>query len=88
MVARPRQIRARQTKSEATRSRSLSGGAGYILVLFAMRLAPISHVAPIREMSLMIGLFFGAKFLGEGDMVRRITGSAIIAGGVVALALG
>jgi uncharacterized membrane protein len=62
--------------------------AGYILVLFAMRLAPISHVAPIREMSMMIGLFFGAKFLGEGDMVRRITGSAIIAGGVVALALG
>jgi hypothetical protein len=39
-------------------------------------------------MSMMIGLFFGAKFLGEGDMVRRITGSAIVAGGVVALALG
>ncbi len=62
--------------------------AGYILVLFAMRLAPISHVAPLREMSMMIGLFFGAKFLSEGDMVRRITASAIIAGGVVALALG
>jgi uncharacterized membrane protein len=61
---------------------------GYILVLFAMRLAPISHVAPLREMSMMIGLFFGAKFLSEGDMVRRILGSAIIAGGVVALALG
>jgi hypothetical protein len=39
-------------------------------------------------MSMMIGLFFGAKFLSEGDMVRRILGSAIIAGGVVALALG
>jgi uncharacterized membrane protein len=61
---------------------------GYILVLFAMRLAPISHVAPLREMSMMIGLFFGAKFLSEGDMVRRMIGSAIIAGGVVALALG
>jgi len=62
--------------------------AGYILVLFAMRLAPVSHVAPLREMSMMIGLFFGAKFLSEGDMVRRMIGSAIIAGGVVALALG
>jgi drug/metabolite transporter (DMT)-like permease len=61
---------------------------GYILVLFAMRLAPVSHVAPLREMSMMIGLFFGARFLSEGDMVRRILGSAIIAGGVVALALG
>jgi drug/metabolite transporter (DMT)-like permease len=38
---------------------------GYILVLFAMRLAPVSHVAPLREMSMMIGLFFGAKFLSE-----------------------
>jgi drug/metabolite transporter (DMT)-like permease len=62
--------------------------AGYILVLFAMRLAPVSHVAPLREMSMMIGLFFGAKFLSEGDMVRRILGSAFIAGGVAALALG
>jgi uncharacterized membrane protein len=62
--------------------------AGYILVLFAMRLAPVSHVAPLREMSMMIGLFFGAKFLSEGDMVRRIIGSAFIACGVAALALG
>jgi drug/metabolite transporter (DMT)-like permease len=62
--------------------------AGYILVLFAMRLAPISHIAPLREMSMMIGLFFGARFLSEGDMVRRILGSAFIAGGVIALALG
>ena len=44
---------------------------GYILVLFAMRLAPISHVAPMREMSMMIGLYFGARFLKEGQIVRR-----------------
>ena len=40
---------------------------GYILVLFAMRLAPVSHVAPVREMSMMIGMYFGAKFLKEGQ---------------------
>ena len=61
---------------------------GYILVLFAMRLAPISHVAPMREMSMMIGMYFGAKFLSEGNMVRRVIGSALIALGVAALALG
>jgi drug/metabolite transporter (DMT)-like permease len=61
---------------------------GYILVLFAMRLAPISHVAPVREMSMMIGMYFGAKFLKEGQIVRRILGSVLIAGGVAALALG
>lgn len=61
---------------------------GYILVLFAMRLAPVSHVAPVREMSMMIGMYFGARFLREGDVVRRVIGSAFIAGGVAALALG
>jgi drug/metabolite transporter (DMT)-like permease len=60
---------------------------GYILVLFAMRRAPISHVAPVREMSVMIGVFYGARFLREGHIVRRIIGSALIAGGVAALAL-
>jgi drug/metabolite transporter (DMT)-like permease len=61
---------------------------GYILVLFAMRLAPISHVAPVREMSMLIGMYFGARFLREGHIVRRLIGSAFIAGGVAALALG
>jgi drug/metabolite transporter (DMT)-like permease len=61
---------------------------GYTLVLFAMRLAPISHVAPVREMSMMIGMYFGARYLREGHIVRRMIGSAFIAGGVAALALG
>ncbi len=47
---------------------------GYILVLFAMRLAPISHVAPLREMSMLVGMYFGARFLSEGQIVRRIIG--------------
>jgi drug/metabolite transporter (DMT)-like permease len=61
---------------------------GYILVLFAMRLAPISRIAPMREMSMMIGMYFGARFLHEGNIMRRLLGSALIAGGVAALALG
>jgi drug/metabolite transporter (DMT)-like permease len=60
----------------------------YILVLFAMKLAPISHVAPVREMSVMVGMYFGARFLSEGHIVRRMVGSAFIALGVAALALG
>jgi drug/metabolite transporter (DMT)-like permease len=61
---------------------------GYILVLFAMRLAPVSHIAPMREMSMMIGMYFGARFLHEGDIKRRVIGSAFIAVGVAALAFG
>jgi drug/metabolite transporter (DMT)-like permease len=61
---------------------------GYIMVLFAMRLAPVSHVAPIREMSMLIGMYFGARFLNEGQLRRRLIGSVCIAGGVAALAFG
>jgi drug/metabolite transporter (DMT)-like permease len=61
---------------------------GYILVLFAMRMAPVSHVAPIREMSMMIGTYFGIKFLHEGHAQRRIFGSVLIAIGVAAIAAG
>lgn len=61
---------------------------GYVLALFAMKLAPVSHVAPVREMSMMIGAYFGVKFLGEGHAGRRMVGSALIATGVAALALG
>jgi uncharacterized membrane protein len=62
--------------------------AGYILVLFAMKMAPVSHVAPVREMSMMIGAYFGIKFLGEGNAQRRLFGSALIAMGVAAVAVG
>jgi drug/metabolite transporter (DMT)-like permease len=60
----------------------------YILVLFAMRLAPVSRAAPVREMSMMVGMYFGARFLSEGQVVRRIVGSVFIVLGVAALALG
>jgi uncharacterized membrane protein len=61
---------------------------GYILVLFAMRMAPISHVAPVREMSMIIGTYFGIKYLHEGHAQRRIFASALIATGVIAIAVG
>jgi drug/metabolite transporter (DMT)-like permease len=60
----------------------------YIMVLVAMRVAPVSHIAPAREMSMMIGAYLGAKFLSEPHLARRLTASALIAGGVAALALG
>jgi drug/metabolite transporter (DMT)-like permease len=50
----------------------------YVLVLFAMRLAPVSHVAPVREKSMMVGMYFGARFLSEGHVSRRIVGSTFI----------
>ena len=67
---------------------SLLGPAGYLLILQAMTLAPVSHVAPARELSMMVGAWFGARVLGEGEFGRRLVAAALIVGGVAALALG
>ena len=67
---------------------SVLGPLGYILVLTAMTLAPVSHVAPAREMSMMIGTWFGARVLGEGGTKQRLIAAVLIVAGVAALALG
>ena len=64
------------------------GPLGYVLVLYAVRLAPLSHVAPAREVSMLFAALIGGKLLGEGDRGLRIAGAACIGAGVVALALG
>ena len=61
---------------------------GYVLVLYAMKAAPISHVAPAREVSMLFAALIGGQLLGERDRVARIAGAALIAFGVMALALG
>lgn len=61
---------------------------GYILVLLAMREATVSHVAPAREVSMLIGAWLGTRILGEDDPVRRLGGAALIALGVAALVIG
>ena len=60
----------------------------YILILYALARAPVSAVAPARELSILIGTMLGATVLAEGDGARRAVASAAIVAGVVALALG
>jgi drug/metabolite transporter (DMT)-like permease len=60
----------------------------YILVLTAMVVTPVSYVAPTREVSILIGVALGSRFLGEGNMTRRLAGALAILGGIVALTLG
>ena len=54
----------------------------YILVLYAMQTAPISSVAPMRELSMVFAAFLGAKLLGEGHRGERLIGSTLMALGV------
>lgn len=60
----------------------------YILVLTAMTFTPLSYIAPAREMSILVGVVLGARFLAEGELVARLAGAAAIVAGVVALMLG
>jgi drug/metabolite transporter (DMT)-like permease len=65
---------------------SVLGPLGYILVLFAMRVAPVSHVAPARELSTLVGAYFGSRVLREQVGPVRVAGAVCIVAGVVSLA--
>lgn len=54
----------------------------YVLVLYAMQTAPISSVAPMRELSMVFAAFLGAKLLGEDHRGERIVGAVLMALGV------
>jgi uncharacterized membrane protein len=64
----------------------------YLLILWALSVAPISGVAPLRESAAVFATAWGAVRLGEAsdrvDLVRRIAASLLIVGGAVLLALG
>ncbi len=60
----------------------------YVLVLYAMQVAPLSHVAPAREISMLFAAVIGGRLLAEGDRGPRIAGAVLIAAGVMALAIG
>ena len=57
----------------------------YVLVLYAMQVAPLSHVAPAREVSMLFAALLGGHLLGERDRGMRLLGAAGIALGVILL---
>ena len=59
----------------------------YVLVLYAAQMAPLSHVAPAREVSMLFAALIGGHLLGEQDRLPRLLGAALIALGVVSLGL-
>ena len=59
----------------------------YCLVLFAVQGAPLSYVAPVREMSMLIGTLVGARLLKESLKPSQVAGAALMLLGVAGLAL-
>lgn len=66
--------------------------AAYLLILWALSIAPLSGVAPLRESAAVFAAAWGSVRLGEaidrGDLVRRIGASALIVAGAILLAIG
>jgi drug/metabolite transporter (DMT)-like permease len=60
----------------------------YILVLIALATSPVSYVAPMRVISTLVGVLMGARFLGEGESLRRLSAAAAMVLGVIALSAG
>lgn len=81
-------VRAWRAQWRAALVVAVLGPLSYVMVLYAVRMAPLSHVAPAREVSMLFAALLGGTLLGEGDRALRLLGAACIAAGVVALALG
>lgn len=55
----------------------------YILVLTALQVTPVSHIAPAREISILIGSLMGIRLLGEGNARVRLLGAASMTLGLI-----
>ena len=80
---------------DEVRSASIGGWmtlGAYVLILFALSVAPLSGVAPLRESATVFAAAWGSVRLGEaagrGDIGRRVGASVLIVGGALLLALG
>ncbi|HEX8054935.1 MAG TPA: EamA family transporter, partial [Thermoleophilaceae bacterium] len=60
----------------------------YVLFLFALSLAPVTLVAPLRELSILFGVALGGQFLAEGHTRTRALAAVAIVAGVSAVSIG
>ena len=58
----------------------------YVLVLYAIGMAPLSQIAPMREVSMLFAAYLGGSQLAERNPRERLIGAACIAAGVIAIA--
>ncbi len=94
LLLSPVAIRRRDRVAEAWRAHwrevlivSVGSPLAYILVLFAMRLAPVALVAPGRELSVVLVSLAGWLMFREPAPYPRLVGAAVVLGGVALLAL-
>jgi transporter family protein len=65
----------------------LATGASWVCYFRALQLGQASKVAPVDKLSLVLVAVFAVVFLGERPSLRDWAGIALVAGGVLLLAL-
>jgi len=65
----------------------LATGASWVCYFRALQIGEASKVAPVDKLSLVLVVVFAFAFLGERPSVREWLGIAMVAGGVLVLAL-
>ena len=65
----------------------LATGASWVCYFRALKIGEASKVAPVDKLSLVLVAVFAFAFLGERPSLREWTGIAMVAGGVMVLAL-
>jgi uncharacterized membrane protein len=66
----------------------VASGITYALVQIAFQRAPVGYVTCLRESSVVIAAFVGARYLGEGQAVRRSVAAIVVVTGLLLLVLG
>ena len=86
-LRRPEELRTQwRTHRSAILTVGLLSPTAYALVLYALQIAPLSYVAPVREISMLIGTLLGARLLKEAVRPTQIVGAGIMLAGVAGLA--
>ncbi|MHB1615253.1 MAG: EamA family transporter [Actinomycetes bacterium] len=67
---------------------SLLSPASYLLVLTAYRYAPVTVVAPLREVGVLLGVVAGIRLFGEPAGRRRLLAAALVVVGAGMVAMG
>ena len=65
----------------------LATGASWVCYFRALKIGDASRVAPVDKLSVILVAIFAVIFLGERPNLREWTGIALVAGGIVLLAL-
>ena len=66
---------------------ALASLGSYGIALWAMSRAPVATVAALRETSVLFAVLLGSWLLKEGFTLRRLLGTCVIVGGVMAIRL-